>query len=88
MESFWKKFAAAVEPSSRFMRDALAALERGVLDGVVRHSGASSGADERRLEFAAVGESIRGCTLDELGEIRVPLQLRPRRLYIELCLRP
>ena len=29
----------AVEPSSRFMRDALAAFERGVLDGTVRHSG-------------------------------------------------
>ncbi len=29
----------AVEPSSRFMRDALAALERGVLDGTVRHTG-------------------------------------------------
>jgi len=29
----------AVEPSSRFMRDALAAFERGVLDGVVRHDG-------------------------------------------------
>jgi len=29
----------AVEPSSRFMRDALAALERGVLDGVLRHDG-------------------------------------------------
>ena len=29
----------AVEPSSKLMRDALAALERGVLDGVLRHDG-------------------------------------------------
>ena len=29
----------AVEPSSRFMRDALAALERGILDGTLRHDG-------------------------------------------------
>lgn len=30
---------AAVEPSSRLMRDALAAFHRGVIDGVVRHRG-------------------------------------------------
>jgi phage terminase large subunit-like protein len=51
----------SVEPSSRLMRDALAAFERGVLDGVIRHRG-----------DPVVAEHLRWCVADraDSGELR------------------